>query len=64
MDNPDITVLIWIGAEVVFMVVTINAPTVVDGEVAISDTILICVSKLSDFRARGGIEGAVFVEEA
>ena len=64
MDDPDIAFLVRIGAEIVFVVVSIDPPVLRDGFEAIGPPVAIGVGEFGDFGSGGGVEGTVAVEHA
>jgi len=64
MNDPNVALFVRVGAEVVFVIVAIDAPVLGDGFELISAAIAIAVGELGDFRTLGEVEGTVFVEHA
>ena len=64
VDDPDVVVFVGIGAEVVFVVVAIDAPVLGDGFEAVGAAVTIGIGQLGDLGAGGGVEGAVLVKHA
>lgn len=64
MDDPDVAVFVWVGAEVILVVVAIDAPVLGDGFELVGAAITIGVGELGDLGTLGEVEGAVFVKHA